>query len=193
VEVDEVFIGGKKAWKRWRWAEGKLKVVIAVEINQTHANTEGLYRGMWRVRMKVIEDCSAPTLQAFIQENIESWSILYTDKWSGYTGIEKVGYSHIIQEATPEEQTFPWVNNVEVTPNVHIIASLLKRWLLGTHQQYCTKDGYLQDYLEEYTFRFNRRASGDRWKIFKTLIEKILTFWPTTLKWLQEKRDQNLW
>lgn len=193
VEVDEVFVWGKKAGKRGRWAEGKLIVIMAVEINREHLNVDWLYRGMGRVRMQVIEDCSSHTLKDFIQNNIETGSTIYTDKWSGYNGIEKEGYRHILQEAPVGDKVdFPGIESSEVTPNVHIIASLLKRWLLGTHQKYCTKDGYLQEYLEEYTFRFNRRTSWDRGKLFKILIEQILTLGPTTMEWLRKKRKQTV-
>ncbi|OIP53812.1 hypothetical protein AUK10_01930 [Candidatus Gracilibacteria bacterium CG2_30_37_12] len=145
-------------------------------------NKKGLFRGMGRVRIKVIPNCREQTLTKFIEENIEKGSTLYTDGWLGYKNIDKKGYPHIIESEGVIDDEILGIHTQEVTPNVHIIASLVKRWLLGTHQQYLTKDGYLQDYLEEYTFRFNRRKSGDRGKLFETLIKQIMTHPPTTGK-----------
>ena len=180
VEVDEVFIGWAQEWKRWRWAEGKVQVVVAVETNKTTPNKKWLFRWMGRVRIQIIRNCGAKTLTRFIQENIESGSTLYTDWWKSYSQIQSFGYKHIIETKTVSDSEISGIHTSEVTPSVHIIASLLKRWLLGTHQQYLIQDGYLQDYLEEYTFRFNRRKASDRWKLFKTLLEQILTHTSTS-------------
>jgi len=182
VEVDEVFIWWKHEWKRGRWAEWKIRVVVAVEINMSKQNKKWLFRWMGRVRMKVIPNCWEQTLTKFIEENVEKGSTLYTDWWLWYKNIDKKGYPHIIEVESVNDDGVLWINTQEVTPNVHIIASLVKRWLLGTHQKYLTQDGYLQDYLEEYTFRFNRRKSSDRWKLFGTLIKEIMTHPPTTWK-----------
>ena len=178
IEIDEVFIWWSQEWKRWRWALWKAKVVIAVEINTTIKNEDWLYRWMWRVRAKVIPNCSEKTLTNFINENVEKGSIIYTDWWTGYSNINKSWYTHVIEKKWVFDYEIYWVNKDEVTPNIHIIASLIKRWLLCTHQEYLTKSWYLQDYLEEYTFRFNRRNSSNRWKIFKTLIEQIISHKP---------------
>lgn len=180
VEVDEVFVWGKQSWIRARWAKWKAKVVIAVEINMEKQNKKWLYRWMWRVRMKVIPNCWEKTLRSFIENNVEKWSTLYTDWWLWYKNIDKFWYRHIIEKSLVEDDEINWIYEQEVTPNVHIIASLLKRWLLGTHQWYQVRWGYLQEYLEEYTFRFNRRKSSNRWKIFKTLITQILAQPPIT-------------
>ena len=185
VEIDEVFIWWASSWKRWRWAEWKEKVVIAVEKNMKEKNKEWLFRWMWRVRVKVISNCSEKILTKFIEENIEKWSVIYSDWWLWYKNLDKNWYTHILEKNFVEGEQVIWINKDEVTPNVHIIASLIKRWLLWTHQKYLAKDWYLQDYLEEYTFRFNRRKSSDRWKLFKTLIEQILTHSPTTLEKIQ--------
>lgn len=180
VEVDEVFIGWVQEWKRWRWAEGKVQVVVAVEVNKTIPNKKWLFQWMGRVRIQVIPNCGANTLTKFVQENIETWSTLYTDWWKSYSQIESSGYKHIIETKGVNDSEVSGIHTPEVTPNVHIIASLMKRWLLGTHQKYMVQDWYLQDYLEEYTFRFNRRKSSDRWKLFKTLLEQILSHAPTS-------------
>lgn len=180
VEIDEVFVGGTQSWPRGRWARGKRIVVVAVEINMEYKNKKGFFRGMGRTRMKIIPNCSEKTLIAFIQENVEVGSTIYTDGWASYNSLDKNGYTHILEKESVSTDEIIWVHQDEVTPNVHIIASLMKRWLLGTHQKYMTQDGYLQDYLEEYTFRFNRRKSGNRGKLFQTLLEQILIHKPTT-------------
>ena len=121
VEVDETLVGGKKAGKRGRGAEGKSLVLIAVELME---------KGTGRVRLSIIPDASKRSLSKFIKENIQEGSTLITDGWKGYIGISKKGYEHIIEDKTK------MLEDQEILPNVHRIASLLKRWLLGTHQNY---------------------------------------------------------
>jgi transposase-like protein len=155
-------VGGKKEGKRGRGAEGKVLVVIAIEI---------LERGTGRVRMSLISDASKKSLKKFITENIEEKSTLITDGWKGYTGISENGYNHIIEDKTK------MMDGEEILPNVHRIASLLKRWLLGTHQNYIGEQ-YLPYYLDEYTFRHNRRKSKNRGLLFRRLLEKAIIHQP---------------
>lgn len=89
--------------------------------------------------MQVIPNCGEQTLTRFIQNNVEEGSTIYTDEWPSYNGLDKKGYQHILQEKSVTNEAIQGVSTAEVTPNVHIIASLMKRWLLGTHQKYCTK------------------------------------------------------
>jgi len=156
VEVDETFVGGKKAGKRGRGAEGKLLVVIAIEI---------IDKGTGRVRMSIIPDASGKSLKKFIDENIEKGSTLITDGWKGYSGISKKGFKHKIDDKTKK------LEGEEILPNIHRIASLLKRWLLGTHQNF-VGEKYLSYYLDEYTFRYNRRKSKSRGLLFQRLVEQ---------------------
>jgi transposase-like protein len=166
IEVDETLVGGKKAGKRGRGAEGKSLVVIAIEIKE---------KGTGRVRMSLIEDASKKTLGKFINDNIETGSNIITDGWKGYTGISKKGYHHEIEDKTK------MLDGEGVLPNVHRIASLLKRWLLGTHQNYIGKE-YLSYYLDEYTFRYNRRKSNSRGLLFQRLIEQGVLHEPVEYK-----------
>lgn len=166
VEVDETFVGGKKSGKRGRGAEGKVLVVIAVEI---------LEKGSGRVRLSAVPDASHESLVKFITDNIEKGSVVTTDGWNGYSGLSEEGYSHKIEEMTK------LLENEEILPNVHRIASLLKRWLLGTHQNYIGEP-YLSYYLDEYTFRFNRRKSKSRGLLFQRLIEQGATHEPVDYK-----------
>ena len=166
VEVDETLVGGKKAGKRGRGAEGKSLVIIAVEIKE---------KGTGRVRMSLIPDATKKSLGKFINENIETGSDLITDGWKGYTGISKKGDHHKIEGKTKI------LDGEEILPNVHRIASLLKRWLLGTHQNYIGK-GYLSYYLDEYTFRYNRRKSNSRGLLFQRLVEQGVLHEPVEYK-----------
>ena len=166
IEVDETLVGGKKAGKRGRGAEGKSLVVIAVEIME---------KGTGRVRMSLISDASKKSLGKFINDNIEPGSNLITDGWKGYTGILKKGYHHKIEDMTK------MLDGEEILPNVHRIASLLKRWLLGTHQNYIG-EGYLSYYLDEYTFRYNRRKSNSRGLLFQRLVEQAVLHEPVEYK-----------
>ena len=143
VEVDETFIGGPRPGKRGRGAEGKVLVLVA-------AQEDGKRIG--RIRLRQITDASGHTLEAAIAGMIEPGSRVRTDAWRGYNGLEARGYSHqvIRQEATLGDNLLPLANRV---------ASLLKRWLLGTHQG-AVRPSHLDYYLDEFTFRFNRRTSG---------------------------------
>lgn len=187
VEVDEVFIWWAQSWKRGRWATWKQKVIIAVEVNKKTPNKKWQIRGMGRVRMSVIPNCSHITLKKFILENIEVWSTLYTDDWKGYCGMEKYGFTRIIEKEKTMSDNVEGIDTIEVTPNVHIIASLVKRWLLWTHQKYLAKHWYLQSYLDEYTFRYNRRKSSNRAKLFKTIMEQVINTSPTTYADIKKK------
>jgi transposase-like protein len=153
IQVDETYIGGKKPGKRGRGAEGKVAVGIAVEDKELE--------GIGRIRLAVIEDVSSESLNAFVCDSIEPGSAVMTDGWKGYGSIPAIGYVHKICEI-PEELPLP-----------HLVASLLKRWLLGTYQG-AVRRGCLPYYLDEFTFRFNRRTSASRGKLFYRLVQHLL-------------------
>lgn len=158
VEIDEMFIGGKKKGKRGRGAEGKTLVIIAIEVYE---------KGTGRVRLSVINDASRKSLNAFIKQNVEKNSTITTDAWTGYVDVTKMKYSHKIINQSKS------VDKENLLPNVHKIASLVKRWLLGTHQNFVNQ-GHLQSYLDEFTFRYNRRKSNNRGKLFDTMIYQAM-------------------
>jgi transposase-like protein len=158
VEVDETLVGGKKAGKRGRGAEGKSLVVIAVEIKG---------KGTGRARLSLIEYASKECLKAFIRQNIKTGSTIITDGWKGYNGVDKLGYKHKIESKTVLSQ------GDELLPHLHRIAALLKRWLLGTHQNYVTVE-QLEYYLDEFTFRYNRRTSKKRGLLFYRLMQQAI-------------------
>ena len=153
IQVDETYIGGKKKpGKRGRGAEGKALVAIAVEDKGSHK--------IGRIRLLHIPDASADSLASFVSTMVEPGSVIKTDDWSGYTTITRLGYKR--QILSSKKLHLP-----------HLVASLLKRWLLGTYQG-AVRPTHLAYYLDEFTFRFNRRKSGSRGKLFCRLIQHAM-------------------
>jgi len=165
VEIDECYIGGEYVGKAGRGSENKTLVAVAVELNG---------KKLGRIRLTVIKDASAESFTPFITENIEKGSNLITDGWSGFSGIETEGY-----ERTIYKQSVATTDD-EKLPHVHLVISLLKRWLLGTHQG-AVEPKYLQSYLDEYVFRFNRRTSSKRGLLFYRLLDNAMVVSPSTL------------
>jgi len=163
VEVDEKYIGGLGAKKRGRGAKRKAIVVIAVEVRG---------RGSGRVRMSVIEDVSATSLHDFILNNVAVGSEVRSDGWTGYKGIESLGYKHMVTNISASQDPAHIV-----MPRVHRVASLLDRWWLGIHQG-AIRPSHLDYYLDEYTFRFNRRTSKARGLLFYRLMEQAVNCAP---------------
>ena len=165
VEVDETFVGESKSGKRGRGAEGKVPVAIALEIRE---------KGTGRVRLQRILNCKRSILETFIESKIEKGTKVITDGWVGYDQIETKGYAHEIQKTIQ-------IDGEEILPELHRVASLLKRWLLGTHQSYCVTE-YMEYYLDEFVFRYNRRRSNSRGLLFKILLEQAMGQKATTYK-----------
>jgi transposase-like protein len=163
VEVDETYFGGLEEGKAGRGGVDKVLIVIAAEADG---------QAIGRIRMRVIEDASAGSLLAFVKDCIEPGSTIHTDGWPGYAGLQSSGYDH---EVTPIRGRPK--NASKLLPRVHRVASLLKRWLLGTHQG-AISHRHLPYYLDEFTFRFNRRKSRSRGKLFYRLIEQALATAP---------------
>jgi transposase-like protein len=159
VEVDEVFLGGVKPGKRGRGASGKVLILVAVEDKGK--------AGLGRIRIEIIPDASAETLRQAIKKMVELGSTIRTDEWKGYTTAALEGYQHTIME----KQSL--VPGEDPTPLVHRIASLLKRWLLGTHQG-GVRPAHVRSYLDEFIFRFNRRTSRSRGKLFYRLLQNMM-------------------
>jgi transposase-like protein len=167
VEVDESLVGGVvEGGKRGRGTD-KAVVAIAVEIKKP--------KGFGRIRMRHIPDASAKSLKTFVCESIAAGSTVCTDGWRGYYGLpEEYIHRQTILSSSDDPAHV-------AMPGVHQIASLLKRWLLGTHQGACEKE-HLQSYLEEFTFRFNRRTSHSRGQLFHRLLEQAVATPPVTQK-----------
>jgi len=171
VEVDETYLGGLEEGLRGRQIEDKTLIVIAAQF-------EGNKIG--RIRMNRVLDASAASLQAFIKESIEPGSVVYTDGWSGYTGLENNGYDHKVVVLARSRKS-----PSDLLPHVHLIASLLKRWLMGTHQGAISHE-HLDYYLDEYVFRFNRRTSEYRGKLFYRLIQQAVQISPVTFSGIRQ-------
>ena len=166
VEVDETFVGYKEHGGKRGRGTTKSIVVIAVEIRQP--------KGFGRVRMRHIPDASGESLLPFVHEVVAPGSVVRTDGWSGYNGLTDYGYTRdiLVQSSSGDPA------HVSM-PGVHRVASLLKRWLLGTHQG-SVLSHHLQSYLEEFTFRFNRRTSRSRGLVFRRLLEQAVITGPVT-------------
>ena len=168
VEVDEFFIGGKKPGKRGRGAEGKTIVLVAIERDRIQdPDTLKHYWQIGRIRMQVALDCSAYSLETFINLNIENGSMVITDKLSSYRPVLSQDYRHVAIE--PQYQKDPESGLY----GTHLIASLIKRLIRGTFQGRF-EPKYLQNYLDEYVFRFNRRKSKSIGKKFMRIVQQIM-------------------
>jgi transposase-like protein len=166
VEVDEAFIGGVTPGAQGRDGQDKAMVVIAAEEDGN---------GIGRIRLARVPDASSPSLHGFIQNAITPGSTIHTDGWAPYRGLEKLGYAHAATPLKGKGKTAA----VILLPRVHRVAALLKRWLLGTHQG-AVGPNHLDYYLDEFTFRFNRRRSASRGKLFFRLLEQAVRVEPVT-------------
>ena len=161
VEVDETYIGGEEAGLRGGRAKGKKVLTgIAVEVREP--------KGIGRCRMAPLADASSASLHAFVTDHVEPGGTVITDGWQGYSGLEKLGYSRDrrSQRAARARGDDPGA----LLPAVHRVASLAKRWLLGTHQG-SVDDAHLSSYLNEFVFSFNRRRSRSRGMVFYRVLE----------------------
>ena len=164
VEVDESFLGGLEESVRGRQTFKKALIAIAAE-------EDG--EGIGRIRMLRIPDGSAISLRSFILKTTEPGSTIITDGWEGYTGLESHGYTHEIKIAKRSSKELA----LKLLPRVHRVVSLLKRWVLGTHQGAVSPE-HLDYYLDEFTFRFNRRTSQHRGKLFYRLLQQAMAVEP---------------
>jgi len=167
VEVDETFWGSGEEGVRGRQPGRKALIVIA-------AQEDG--NGVGRIRMRRVSDASAESLMAFIEEAIEPGSVVHTDGWIGSDPLERKGYGHRVTFLKGQKESAS-----ELLPRVHLVASLLKRWLLGTHQGAVSRE-HLDYYLDELTFRFNRRNSRSRGKLSLRLAEQAVAVGPAPYK-----------
>ena len=165
VEVDETFVGGPRPGKRGRGASGKVVVLVA-------AQQDGKRVG--RIRLRRIADASAKSLETAVKEMVEPSSVVRTDEWLGYNGLEAQGYSHEVVR-----KKFAVGDNL--LPLASRVAALLKRWLLGTHQG-AVRPSHLDYYLDEFAFRFNRRTSRSRGKLFYRLVQHAMGLDPVPAK-----------
>jgi transposase-like protein/Zn ribbon nucleic-acid-binding protein len=163
VEVDETFVGGQEQGVRGRETMTKSLVVVAAEEKGD---------GIGRIRLQAVPDGAGCNLMGFVEEAVEPGSVVHTDAWDGYRNVSAKGYRHEVTNIKRSGQL-----GHEVLPRVHRVASLLKRWWLGTHQG-SIRPLHLDYYLDEFTFRFNRRTSRSRGKLFFRLIQQAVEVEP---------------
>ena len=170
VEVDESYVGGNEEGATGRETETKARVAIAVEFDEP--------KGIGRIRLQHVLDVSGASLIPFVQAAVEPGSTVRTDGWQAYWTLSEHGYVHdrVVMRRGKDPAHV-------VLPNVHLVASLLKRWLLGTHQG-AVHVTHLQAYLNEFTFRFNRRRSRARGLLFYRLLEQAAVAEPITYRQL---------
>ena len=147
-----------------RQTERKALIAVAAEERGT---------GLGRIRMQRVQNASAASLMPFVEESVEPGSVVVTDNWSGYDPLKKKDYQRrIISINNRREQAS------QLLPRVHLAISLLKRWMLGTHQGAVSHE-HLDYYLDEFVFRFNRRRSRSRGKLFYRLVQQAMAVEPT--------------
>lgn len=165
VEVDETYIGGERPGKRGRGAAGKQLVVIVAE-KKGHR--------IGRIRLQRVPDASGDSLKKAIQAAVKPGSVVRTDGWQAYGGLPELGYTHqVVRE--------DGIVGQNLLPLAHRVAALLKRWLMGTYQG-AVGGSHLDYYLDEYTFRFNRRTSRSRGKLFYRLLQQAAAVDPVPAK-----------
>lgn len=168
VEVDETYIGGEEPGLRGGRARGKKTLVgIAVEVQEP--------KGFGRCRMRPLADASSESLHGFVKDHVEASAKVITDGWRGYRGLATLGYVHDPRNLAAVRAAGE--DPGDLLPAVHRVASLAKRWLLGTHQG-SADEAHLASYLNEFVFRFNRRHSRSRGMVFYRLLELTVTHAP---------------
>ena len=165
VEVDEWYHGGVA--KGGTSLTGKDLVVAAIE----HAPRG---RGYGRVRLGIVANRSAWQLRKFIRATVEPGSLVITDGLNAYNQA-LAGYRHEARNESAPDALDPH----ELLPGVHRVFSLAERWLLGTHQGGVQPE-HLQEYLDEFAFRFNRRHSRNRGMVFYRLLQHAVGADPVT-------------
>jgi transposase-like protein len=163
VEVDETYMGGEEPGLRGGRAKGT-KLLVGIAVERRHP------RGLGRCRMAVLPDAKTGTLRAFLADHVEEGATVITDGWQPYRQATAGRYVHQRQPGAGREAT-------TTLPGVHRVASLAKRWLLGTHQG-SADDAHLPSYLDEFVFRFNRRRSRSRGLVFYRVLELAVAHEP---------------
>jgi transposase-like protein len=173
VEVDETYLAitdrtapimakGRKS------NTDKTLVAIAVEMIEP--------KGFGRIRLAHVPDDSAQSVIPFVEASIEPGATVRTDGSAAYRSLQGLGYAHQRTVMLGAEQPA----HVSMA-GVHRIAALLKRWILGTHHG-AVQPGYLDAYLNEFVFRFNRRTSNSRGLLFYRLLQQAVLTDPHTYR-----------
>ncbi|MFP4271163.1 MAG: IS1595 family transposase [Alphaproteobacteria bacterium] len=170
VEADETLIGGRQPGQRGRGAAGKTVVAGAIEA----APGETRKRKLGRLRLEAVASAAGEHLERFIVANVAKPATVTTDGWSGYAGLEAAGYRHRAIALASS-----WGEAAQRLPAVHLVFGLAKRWLLGTHHG-AVSAKYLQRYLDEYVFRFNRRRAKSPAHGFARVLQNAVRIPPAT-------------
>ncbi len=171
VDVDEAYWGGQEEGVIGRLTYKKALILVAAEHDGN---------GIGRIRMARVYDLSKASLHGFIAQSIKPGSTVCTDGLPAYMGMKGYFHDRQVQRHTPDGE--------HLLPRVHRVISLLKRWLLGTHQGAIGNE-HLDYYLDEFTFRFNRRTSASRGKLFYRLAQQAMLIEPTTYQELIRPQD----
>jgi len=163
VEVDETYLGAVEAGAGRRHMRSKALVAIAAQIDG---------KGIGRIRLRRIPAASTSPLVAFVKHAVKPGSVVITDGWEAYAWLKQEGFKHRPRVISGSSNTAS-----ALLPRVRRVASLFKRWLLGTHQGALSRE-QLDSYLDEFTFRFNRRTSRYRWKLFYRLVAQAVAVEP---------------
>ena len=172
VEADETYVGGPRPGRPGRGAAGKTKVAGAVESGRGRARG----RRLGRLRLAVVPDASARSLEGFLATAVARPATVATDGWSGYGGLAAAGYRH-----EPVNLATSWGDASLRLPAIHLVFGLAKRWLLGTHHG-AVGAKHLPAYLDEFVFRFNRRTAKNLSHRFARVIEHAVQIPPTTYR-----------
>jgi transposase-like protein len=179
VEADETYVGGPKPGKPGRGAGGKIKVAGAVESSRGKAKG----RRLGRLRLAVVPDVSAPSLEGFVAGAVARPARVATDGWPGYAGLDAAGYHHERRVVSASS-----ADAAAELPAIHLVFGLAKRWLLGTHHGAVGRK-HLGAYLDEFVFRFNRRTARNLSHRFARVIEHAVRIQPTTYRALVAQPD----
>lgn len=161
VEVDETYWGASEEGVIGRLTHDKAIMAVAVERED---------RKIGRIRMRRLEDLTKASLHGFIAESIEPGSHVITDGLPAYRSMEGYDHEAIVVSRSQEDAS-------ALLPGVHRVISLVKRWLLGTPQG-AVGEEHLDFYLNEFVFRFNRRTSASRGKLFYRLAQQAVQVGP---------------
>jgi transposase-like protein len=180
VEADETYVGGPRPGRSGRGAAGKARVAGAVESGRGKARG----RRLGRLRLAVVPDVSARSLEGFLATAVAKPATVATDGWSGYGRLAAAGYGH-----EPVNLAASWGDASLRLPAIHLVFGLAKRWLLGTHHG-AVGTKHLPAYLDEFVFRFNRRTARSISHRFARLLEHAVQIQPTTYRALVVKTSQ---
>ena len=173
VEVDETYLAisdrnrpispvGRKS------STSKVLVIMAVEVLKP--------KGFGRIRLRRILKDSDDSVLPFVQESVEPGARVRTDGSAAYRSLKELGYEH--------ERTVMLGSDIAAhvsMAGVHRVASLIKRWILGTHHGSIQPE-HLDAYLDEFVFRFNRRSSASRGMLFYRLLQQSVITQPVTYR-----------